>query len=93
MQWYTQSVLRQAVEQSRSDSGIAVIMERPECAWITRDLESQAQAYAIASVVPEHIIEVRTRTVERIDKTEAAVKDRLTKEINYWDHRAEDLSA
>jgi hypothetical protein len=74
-----------------NEPGIAVIMERPECAWITRDLESQAQAYAIASVVPEHIIEVRTRTVERIDKTEAAVKDRLTKEINYWDHRAEDL--
>ena len=24
-------------------------------------------------------------------KTEAAVKDRLTKEINYWDHRAEEL--
>ena len=23
----------------------------------------------------------------------AAVKDRLTKEINYWDHRAEDLKA
>ena len=26
-----------------------------------------------------------------IDKTEAAVKDRLTKEITYWDHRAEQL--
>ena len=26
-----------------------------------------------------------------IAKTEAAVKDRLTKEINYWDHRAEEL--
>ena len=24
-------------------------------------------------------------------KTEAAVKDRLTKEITYWDHRAEEL--
>ena len=26
-----------------------------------------------------------------IAKTEAAVKDRLTKEITYWDHRAEEL--
>ena len=26
-----------------------------------------------------------------IAKTEAAVKDRLTKEITYWDHRAEQL--
>jgi hypothetical protein len=29
--------------------------------------------------------------LERIRKTEAAVKDRLTKEINHWDHRAEEL--
>ena len=29
--------------------------------------------------------------MELIAKTEAAVKDRLTKEINYWDHRAEQL--
>jgi hypothetical protein len=26
-------------------------------------------------------------------KTEAAVKDRLTKEINHWDHRAGQLKA
>src|SRR5207249_9925452 len=35
--------------------------------------------------------EVRTRRVEWIDKARVAVKDRLTKEINYWDHRAEEL--
>lgn len=74
-----------------AEPAIAVILGRPECAWITRDLESRAQSHAIASVVPDHIAEVRARTVERIDKTEAAVKDRLTKEINYWDHRAEEL--
>jgi hypothetical protein len=31
------------------------------------------------------------RKLELIAKTEAAVKDRLTKEITYWDHRAEEL--
>src|SRR5439155_10277382 len=34
---------------------------------------------------------VRKRKLELIAKTEAAVKDRLTKEITYWDHRAEQL--
>jgi hypothetical protein len=34
---------------------------------------------------------VRGRKLELIAKTEAAVKDRLTKEITYWDHRAEEL--
>jgi hypothetical protein len=33
----------------------------------------------------------RRRRLEWIEKTRAAVKDRLTKEINYWDHRAEEL--
>ncbi len=35
--------------------------------------------------------EVKSRKLELIAKTEAAVKERLTKEISYWDHRAEDL--
>jgi len=66
-------------------------LARPECAWITRELEAKAQGYAIAHVVPEHLSEVRTRKLELLAKTEAAVKDRLTKEIGYWDHRAEEL--
>lgn len=67
------------------------ILTRPEASWIGRDLESKAQAYAIAKVVPEHLGEVRDRKLALLDKTEAAVKDRLTKEINYWDFRAERL--
>lgn len=67
------------------------IIARPECAWITKDLESKAMGHAIANVVPEHLQEVRKRKLEILDKTEAAVKDRLTKEINYWDFRANQL--
>jgi SNF2 family DNA or RNA helicase len=67
------------------------ILDRTECTWIGRGLEQQAQGYAIAHVVPEHVDEVKSRTLELIAKTEAAVKDRLTKEITYWDHRAEQL--
>jgi len=47
----------------------------------------------IEHVVPTHLSEVRTRRLEQVTKTEAAVKDRLGKEINYWDHRAEQLKA
>ena len=54
----------------------------PNAAWIGRELEQKAQGYAIAHVVPEHLAEVRARKLELIDKTEAAVKDRLTKEIS-----------
>jgi hypothetical protein len=67
------------------------ILARPECAWIAQGLEAQALAYAVTQVVPEHLEEVRRRRLELIEKTRAAVKDRLTKEIAYWDHRAEEL--
>jgi len=66
-------------------------LKRPECEWIAKGLEQKAQTYAISKVVPEHFEEIRSQKISLIQKTEAAVKDRLTKEINYWDHRAEDL--
>lgn len=73
------------------EPAVPAILERPECGWITRGLEERAQAHAIATVVPEHITEVRERRLTQIEKTRVAVKDRLTKEIAYWDHRAEEL--
>jgi SNF2 family DNA or RNA helicase len=67
------------------------VLARPECSWIGSDLEAKAQTHAIAHVVPEHLAEVRNRKLKLLEKTEAAVKERLTKEINYWDFRAEQL--
>ncbi len=69
------------------------ILERPECAWVRSDLEEKAKAYAIGKIVPEHLGEIREARLELIDKTRAAVQDRLTKEIAHWDRRAEELKA
>ncbi len=74
-----------------------IILARPECAWITdtassgQNLEQQALGHAIATVAPMHLKDVRVRHLALIAKTRAAVKDRLTKEMSYWDHRAEEL--
>ncbi len=62
-----------------------------EESWLREELEAKARSYAIAHLVPQHLQEVRQPKEELIAKTMAAVKDRLTKEINYWDHRAEEL--
>jgi len=70
---------------------VNAILDRPECAWIARGLEQRAQGHAVTHVVPEHLKEVRDGRLSLIAKTEAAVKDRLTKEITYWDHRSEEL--
>ena len=73
------------------EPNVKAILDRPECSWISRELEHQVHGYAVATVVPEHLKEVRDAKLSLIAKTEAAVKDRLTKEITYWDHRAEQL--
>ena len=61
--------------------------------WLHGDLEASIRAYAAQTLVPQHLQEVKARREESIKKTEAAVRDRLTKEIQYWDWRAEELKA
>ena len=73
------------------EPGIEDFLKRPECEWIAKGVEQNALAYAIKAVVPGHFKEIQSQKIELITKTKAAVKDRLTKEINYWDHRAEEL--
>lgn len=76
---------------AEGEPGVDAILARSECAWVSRELEQKAQGYAVAHVVPEHLSEVRSRKLDLIAKTEAAVQERLTKEISYWDHRSEQL--
>jgi hypothetical protein len=59
--------------------------------WLARSLDEDAVSYAVQSLVPEHLQEVRARREELVSKTLAAVKERLTQEISYWDFRAEEL--
>lgn len=65
--------------------------------WLTRDLEQRALTYAATYLVPEHFEEVKGRRERHVDKTLAAVKERLVKEINFWSDRyiklQEDISA
>jgi SNF2 family DNA or RNA helicase len=61
--------------------------------WLQGDLEEQARSYAITELVPRHLSEVRKRREAQIDKTSAAVNERLTNEISYWDNRAVVLAA
>jgi hypothetical protein len=59
--------------------------------WLRGDLEAKVLEYAVTELVPQHLDEVQHRKQELVTTTMAAVKDRLTKEINYWDHRANEL--
>ena len=59
--------------------------------WISRDLERRRKAMRSRTLCRSTWTKCAPASWRSIDKTEAAVKDRLTKEINYWDHRAEQL--
>ncbi|MDA8417183.1 MAG: helicase-related protein [Betaproteobacteria bacterium] len=66
---------------------MALIQDVLNAPWITQNLEQQALAQASTHLVPEHFAEVRTRREHSVDKTLAAVQERLVKEINYWQDR------
>ena len=70
---------------------LTLIEGLPEPGWLRDGIDSQAMNYAVANLVPKHLEEVKSRKESLVDKTVAAVKARLTAEINHWDHRAEQL--
>ena len=74
-----------------SEPTVSEIVARPECGFIGSDIEAKAVGYAVSHLVPGHLESVRSQKLDLLSKTEAAVKERLTKEIAYWDHRAADL--
>jgi superfamily II DNA or RNA helicase len=59
--------------------------------WLTNDPEDTALSFAISEIVPAHFAEVKQRKERIVAKAMAAVKDRLTKEISFWDRRANEL--
>ena len=60
--------------------------------WLNSGLENRALALAASTLVPQHFSEVADRRIAHIDKTLAAVNERLTKEINFWSDRFEKLT-
>ncbi|ACF43402.1 helicase-related protein [Pelodictyon phaeoclathratiforme] len=60
--------------------------------WLNSGLENRALALAASTLVPQHFSEVADRRIAHIDKTLAAVHERLTKEINFWSDRFEKLT-
>lgn len=75
-----------------SEDELAAVQPHLEADWLAAEhLEARASSYAIEALIPRHLERVRSRREELIDKTVAAVHERLTKEINYWDFRANEL--
>jgi SNF2 family DNA or RNA helicase len=76
----------------RPATGDELALLRPvlEGDWVRKDLESSALEHGV-ELARAHLDEVRRRTLERVEKTASAVRDRLMSQIQYWDHRANQL--
>jgi len=61
--------------------------------WLGPEAERAVLTHAVEVAVPAHLAEVRAHTLARVTKVRAAVRDRLTKQIAYWDARAAELAA
>ena len=59
--------------------------------WLHNGFRDRAVSYAIANLVPVHLEEVRLQRETIVKKSLSAVKERLTREIHYWDNEAERL--
>ena len=70
---------------------LELVRELVEEEWLARGVEKAGIDYAITHAVPEHLAEVKQQTETRVDLTKEAVHRRLTQEIQYWDHRANEL--
>lgn len=79
-----------------SAADLALIQDVFAAPWLNgtdaKNLEQLALAHASTHIVPEHFDEVRKRREKNVDKTLAAVHERLVKEINYWSDRYIKLS-
>jgi len=59
--------------------------------WVIAGLEKRALAFAVEAIVPEHFASIREKHERAMDRQLSAVRERLTREIAWWDRRGVDL--
>ena len=59
--------------------------------WLSQDWDSVVLQHAMATVVPQHLEEVKQERLERIAKAEREINARMTREINHWSRRYEEI--
>ncbi len=73
------------------DPSLAQVLAHPACAQLRTTEERKAMMFAVVHLVPKHVSQIKGSRLKLIDKTRAAVHERLSKEINHWDRRAAEL--
>ncbi len=77
--------------QPLSAADLALIEPLLEQPWLASGLEARALTHAAAELAPGHFEEIHQRRERQLAKIHSAVRERLTKEINYLSRRAIEL--
>ncbi len=59
--------------------------------WASAQVEATARSWAVANLASPHYGDVAAITKARVERTRAAVEERLDHEIRYWDARAAEM--
>src|SRR5437870_10432902 len=59
--------------------------------WLSSMTQERAIEYASSHILSSNFEEIRKLREGSVERTRKAVMERLTKEINYWDRRANEL--
>jgi superfamily II DNA or RNA helicase len=59
--------------------------------WLAQDWDALVLQHAMATLVPQHLEEIKHDRIERIEKIRNEVKARMFREINFWSRRHEEL--
>lgn len=71
-----------------SPGELALLQSASGAEWIRAHLKQTALRHAIEHNAPKHLAEVEARVHDHVDRTLAAVDQRLSEEIRYWDARS-----
>ncbi len=71
-----------------NDGGLDEILSQPECMEVRKGGHERVVQHAVEHAVPLLFVDIVPRRRELIARTEEQVKERLTREISYWDRRA-----
>ncbi len=59
--------------------------------WISDDLNDMVNGFTVIELIPRILKETMDRRLPSIEKSRRTIKDRLTKEIQHWDRRSNEL--
>lgn len=65
------------------EHGVGVARRVLKQPWLAAGVEQLASSWAISHNQPEHLEEVRARLIPQVEKTAAAVRQRLLQQVNY----------